>query len=202
MIEKLWFGGLARARIYRRLILRERLLNGPSPDVFVRVQVGVSLLAPATIDAYMAFRPDQSIAEIRRRFDDGQRCFAVWHERRIIHAAWAATGRARIDYLSTEITLAPDEVWVYEVFTAPAFRGMGASPARMIEMMRYFRERGYGRLLGAILPENRSSLRLGEKVGWTRSIGVIGYLGLGPWRHVFRRIERGAVPPGRSGLSP
>jgi len=96
----------------------------------------------------------------------------------------------RIEYLSTTITLAPDEVCSYDVFTSPAFRGLGASPARMLEMMRYFRDRGYRCLIGAILPENTSSLRLGEKVGWAPLIGVIGYVGLGPWRHVFCRIDR------------
>ena len=202
MIKRLWFRGLSRARIYRRLILRERPFSQPFPDVSARVPVCVSLLAAGEIDAYMAFRPDQSIAEVRRRLDEGQRCFAVWHDRRIIHAGWAVTGRARIEYLSTEITLAPDEVCSYDVFTSPAFRGLGVSPARLLEVVRYFRDRGYRCLLGAILPENRSSLREGEKVGWDRRIGVIGYVGLGPWRHVFCRIERGASPPGRAGLAP
>jgi GNAT superfamily N-acetyltransferase len=202
MIKRLWFRGLSRARIYRRLILRERPLSQPFPDIAARVPVCVRLLAAGEIDAYMAFRPDQSIAEVRRRLDEGQQCFAVWHDRRIIHAAWAVTGRARIEYLSTEITLAPDEVYWYDVFTSPAFRGLGAAAARMIEMMRCFRDRGYRRLFAAILPENRSGLRLDEKAGWSRRIGVIGYVGLGPWRHVFCRIERGASPPGRAGLAP
>jgi GNAT superfamily N-acetyltransferase len=202
MIKRLWFGGLARARIYRRLILLERPLSHPPANVSASVEVCVSLLAAGEIDAYMAFRADQSVDEVRRRLDQGQQCFAVWHDGRIVHAAWAVIGRARIEYLSTEITLAPGEVWSYDVFTSPAFRGLGASPARMLEMMRYFRDRGYRCLIGAILPENRSSLRLGEKVGWTRCIGVIGYVGLGPWRHVFRRIERRASPPGRAGLAP
>ncbi len=201
MIKRLWFRCLARAKIYRRLILRERPLSQPFPDLSARVPVCVSLLAAGEIDAYMAFRPDQSIAEVRRRLDEGQRCFAVWHDRRIIHAAWAVTGRARIEYLSTETTLAPDEVYWYDVFTSIAFRGLGASAARMLEMMRYFRDRGYRRLFGAILPENRPSWLLAENAGWSR-IGVIGYVGLGPWRHVFCRIERGASPPGRAGLAP
>ena len=196
MIKRLWLGGLARVRIYRRLVLLERPLTQPFPDVSARVSVCVRLLAAGEIDACMVFRPDQSIAEIRRRLDEGQQCFAVWHDRRIIHAGWAVTGRARIEYLSTEIALAPDEVYSYDVFTSPAFRGLGVSPARLLETVRYFRDRDYRRLLSAILPENRSGLRQGEKVGWDRRIGVIGYLGLGPWRHVFCRIERGVSPPG------
>jgi len=198
MIKKLWFGGLARARIYRRLLIVERPLSEPLPDVSAHVPVCVSLLAADDSAAYMAFRPDQSTIEVRRRLDEGQQCFAVWHDRRIIHAAWTVTGRAWIEYLSTEIPLASDEVWAYDVFTSPAIRGFGASPARMLEMIRYFRGRGYRCLLGAILPENRSSLRLGEKVGWIRRTGVIGYVGLGPWRHVFCRIDRGVSPQRRA----
>jgi GNAT superfamily N-acetyltransferase len=166
------------------------------------VPVCVRVLAAREIDAYMAFRPDQSMAEVRRRLDEGQQCFAVWHERRIIHAAWTVTGRAGIEYLSTEITLAPDEVYSYDVFTLPAFHGLGVSPARLLEVVRYCRDRGYRCLLSAILSENRSSLRQGEKVGRDRRIGVIGYVGLGAWRNAFSRIERGASPPGRAGLAP
>lgn len=202
MIKRLWFKGLSRARIYRRLILRERPLSQPFPEASARVPVCVRLLAAGEIDAYMAFRPDQSIAEVRRRLDEGQQCFVAWHDRRVIHAGWAVTGRARIEYLSTEIALAPDEVYAYEVFTSPAFRGLGVSPAGMLAMTRYFRDRGYRCVLTVILPENRSGVRLGEKVGRYRRIGVIGYVGLGSWRHVFCRVERGASPPGRAGLAP
>jgi hypothetical protein len=70
MIKRLWFGGLARARIYRRLILREQPLSQSVPDLSARVPVCVSLLATGEIDDYMAFRPEQSPAEIRRRLED------------------------------------------------------------------------------------------------------------------------------------
>lgn len=197
MIRRLWFVGLARARLYRRLILHERLLSDPFPDHPASVQVRVRVLTACEIDAYMKFRPDQSIAEVRRRLHEGQQCFAVWHDRRIIHAGWAVTGRARIEYLSTEIALAPDEVYWYDVFTSPPFRGLGVSPFRGREMIRYFRDRGYRCHLATVLPENRSALRQEEKVGRYHPIGVIGYVGLGPWRHVFCRMQPGASAPVR-----
>ncbi len=190
MIKRLWFGGLALLRIYRRLILREQPLSQSVPDLAPRVPVCVSLLATSEIDDYMAFRPGQSPAEIWRRLDEGQQCFAVWHDRRIIHAAWGVTERAAIAYLSTELPLGPDEVYVHDAFTSPAFRGLGASPARLREMVRYYRDRGYRSLLGAVSPENQPSLKLSEKIGGYRHIGLIGYIGLGPWRHIFCRIAR------------
>ena len=37
--------------------------------------------------------------DIEARLARGDRCYAVWVEGRIVHAAWLATGRARVDYL-------------------------------------------------------------------------------------------------------
>ena len=184
MIRRLWFRSLSRARIYRRLILVERPLSEPVSNISPRVPVTVKVLAGSEIGAYMALRPQQHLAEIQRRLDEGHWCFAVWNDQRIIHVAWAAAQHAKIEYLSREMELAPDQVYVYDIFTAPAFRRSGAASIRSVEMMRYFRELGYQRLLGAVSPDDRSTFR--QTVGYRR-IGVIGYVGLGPWRRAFCR---------------
>ena len=195
MIRSLWFKGLSCSQTYRRLVLLERMVNQPLPDVTAARPVRVSVLAEGEIGAYLALRPDQDRAEIRRRLEDGQRCFAVWHDRQIIHVTWAATGRATIEYLTREIALAPDEAYAYDGFTSRAFRGLGVAAVRSVEMIRYFRDRGYRRLLGLVHPENRSAFGPVERVGYRR-IGVIGYIGLGPWRRAFCRMDRGASRPG------
>ena len=196
MIKELWFRGLSRARLYRRLILIERKLSEPVPEISVRVPVRVSVLAESEINAYLEFRPEQDAAEIRRRLDEKEWCFAVWHEQQIVHVAWAVSGRSvRIHYLSTVIEVAPDEVYIYDIVTAPSFRRLGVASLRSVEMMRYFRDRGYRRLLGVVRPADESAFR--QNVGYRR-IGVIGYIGLGPWRHRFCREERGVVALGAS----
>ena len=185
-LRRLWFAGLSFTRIYRRLVLLERPLTQSFSDVSAHASMRVSVLAETEVAAYMAFRPDQDAANIRLRLEHAHRCFAVWHEQQIIHAAWAATARARIEYLSRELPLAPDEVYVYDAFTAPAFRGRGASPLRALTLGEHFRAQGYRRLLTAVHPENRVGFRPLEKVG-TRPVGVIGYVGLGRWRWQFCR---------------
>jgi len=184
VIQRLWFRSLSRARIYRRLILIERPLSEPVSNISPRVPVTVRVLADSEIGAYTALRPQQDPAQIRRRLDGGHWCFAVWNDQRIIHVAWAAVQHVKIEYLAWEMELAPDQVYVYDIFTAPAFRRSGAASIRSVEMMRYFRELGYQRLLGAVSPEDRSAFR--QNVGYRR-IGVIGYIALGPWRRAFRR---------------
>jgi hypothetical protein len=144
------------------------------------------VLAPDETDAYLAFRPEQSGAEIRTRLSRGYRCFAAWHDQRIVHAAWGATQRAPIDYLSHEIELSPDEVFVFDSFTALASRGRNLSPLRAVVMGRHYHEQGFRRVLTAVHPENRVGFRPLEKVG-TRPVGLIGYVGIGPLRWHFCR---------------
>ena len=191
MIKELWFRGLSRARLYRRLIVVERKLSESVPDISAGVEVRVSVLAGSDLDAYMAFRPEQDAADIRRRLDEQEWCFAVWHEQQIVNVAWAVSRRVTIHYLSTRIELAPDEIYLYDGVTAPGFRRLGVASIRHVEMMRYFRDRGYRRLLAVLSPADRSAFR--ENLGYRR-IGVMGYIGLGPWRHRFCRMERDVLP--------
>jgi hypothetical protein len=188
-LHDLWFAALGFARVYRRLVLLTRPLSVSPPEVAAPSSIRIAVLAPEEIDAYLAFRPDQSGALIRARFSGGYVCFAVWHDQHIVHAAWGATERARIDYLSREIELGPDEVFIFDAFTAPASRGRNLSPVRALVMGRHYADRGYRRVLTAVHPENRAGFRPLEKVG-TRPVGVIGYIGIGPLRwHFCRRRE-------------
>jgi len=192
-LRDLWFAALASARVYRRLVLLARPLTAPVPEMAAPSPIRIAVLAPEETDAYLAFRPDQSRAEIRGRLERGCLCFAAWHGGQIVHAAWGATQRAPIDYLAREMELAPDEVFVFDAFTAPASRGRSLSPLRALAMGRFYRERGYRRLLTSVHPENRVGFRPLEKVG-TRRVGWIGFIGIGPWRWHFLRT--GADPEG------
>jgi len=182
----LWFAALSSARIYRRLLLLARLLSPSAPDIAAPSPIRIAVLAYEDIDAYLAFRPEESGAEIRSRFSRGHLCFAAWHEGQIVHAAWGATHRAPIDYLSREIELGSDEVFVFDAFTATASRGRNLSPLRALAMGHHYRDRGFRRVLTAVLPENRTGLGTLEKIG-TQPVGLIGYIGVGSWRWHFCR---------------
>jgi GNAT superfamily N-acetyltransferase len=182
--RSLWFKILG-ATVYRRLILVERPLCEPVPDVKAAVAVEVSVLAHSEIAEYRRFRPDTAETEIQSRLDVGQRCFVARHAGQIVSARWAAVTRVWIDYLSCELALAPDEGYPYDLFTAPEFRGYAVSPVTSAAMLRHFQRAGYRRMVGTVLPGNEASFRASAKTGY-RPCGRIGYVGIGPWIWRFR----------------
>lgn len=195
-IKSVWFKILG-ATVYRRLLLLERPLDEPIPEVTARSSVVISLLTEAEITEYINFRPEADPSDIRSRLAAGQWCFVARYAGRIVHACWVATKRAWIDYLASEIRLAADEVYPYESFTAPDVRGQSIASVRSAQMLRYFHNAGYRRSLTAVLPENKPALRPLEKVGY-RPFGVMGYIQIGPWRHDFCRVHGNSLPPGES----
>ena len=178
---------------YRRALLIERPVDRPTAAVTPRVPVTIGRLEEADVGDYLVFRPEVRAADVRRRLQAGHECFVARHEGRIVHAAWAATGRVRIDFLARDLDLGPDEVYLDESHTLPPFRGLDIAAERSRHMRRHYEGRGYRRSLAIVFPENRQACRAAEKSGY-RPIGTIGYIRLGPWRRDFFRVH----PAGRA----
>jgi RimJ/RimL family protein N-acetyltransferase len=159
------------------------------------VPVQIEVLDQAHVADYLKFRPDADPADISQRLTSGQWCFIARHQGQIVHADWIVTGWVWLAYLACELPLAPDEVYSYDSFTTPAFRGQRIFGARAVYMQRTMREAGYKRLVMMTLPDNQVAIRLNEGFG-CRRLGRIGYVQLGRWRWQFCRIRRGARPPG------
>jgi hypothetical protein len=193
-VRGLWFGALA-ATCYRRAVLVEHPLDAPLPAGEAAAPVEIARLAPAEVGDYVAFRPDAAPTVIESRLEQGQVCFTARHQGRIVSAAWIATGYVWVDYLARGLSLAPDEAFLHESFTARAFRGRNIPVVRARHEAEYFRAAGYRRIVAIIVPENAPALRHAEKSGWRR-VGVIGCVRLGPWRRDFCRVAPGERPPG------
>lgn len=198
-VKSLWFKILGET-IYRRAVLMERLLDEPITEMPSRVPVVIGPLKEAEIQDYLSLRPEADPSDIRCRLKSGQFCFVARYEGRIVHACWATSKRAWIDYLDRELVLAPDEYYGYEGFTAPGFRGHNIALALYSQMIRYFRDAGYRRSLAVLMLENPLAFRPLEKIGY-RTIGTMGYVKLGPWRRDFCRVKPTARPPGELSLN-
>jgi ribosomal protein S18 acetylase RimI-like enzyme len=194
-VKSLWIKMLRAVNVTRWELLWERPLDTSLMDVTPKVPVHIEVLDKTVVADYLKFRPDAYPADISERLANGQWCFIARHQGQIVHADWVMTGRVWLAYLACELPLAPDEVYSYDSFTTPEFRGQQIAPARSVYMQRAMREAGYRRVVTMTLPDNQGAIRLHERAGYRR-LGRIGYVQLGPWRWQFCRIRRGARPPG------
>jgi len=173
MIRRVCFGGLAWARLYRRLELVELGLDPP----------------PALRDTPLAleygFLTETDDEDARARLDRGDRCFVAREAGTIVSSRWIAGGRAFVEYLGTWLDLEPGEVFLSETFTHPSRRGHGVSGAAGTRLAAALADEGCRRILAGVLRENHAGTRAYEKAGYRR-IGCIGYVGLGPLRRNLR----------------
>jgi GNAT superfamily N-acetyltransferase len=171
--------------VYRRLALVERDLAAPAGRIRADLQFG--FLDEGGLDGYDRLRPGQG-PQAAARLAAGHRCFATWLNGKLAAVRWLASGSAHIDYLDLRLTLAPGEIYHYDMFTDPSLRRRGISASSQEALFLILREEGYLRIVRAILPENRAAVRDAESTGY-RIVGRVGYVRVGSWRRTFRRAS-------------
>jgi GNAT superfamily N-acetyltransferase len=171
---------------YRRLLLLQRDLAWPVPDLPAACPITVHRLTPADLGEYLTLHDLADGSRIRQRFAAGHACFAARRQGRLVFTCWLARRRVHIDYLGRDLSLAADEAYSFDALTCPTQRGQGIAPAMSAVLLRHCREAGLRRLIRCTLPENRPALRAHDKAGF-RPYAVIGYVRLFGWRHNFLR---------------
>jgi GNAT superfamily N-acetyltransferase len=166
---------------YRRIIVLVRPLDAMIPAPAPRVPVVITMLTEKDLPAYSSFRPSQGPKVIQERFACGDRCFAAWHEGRIVHAAWVASRYVHMPYLRRTVILEAGDAGIYDSYTLASYRNQRLAQARSIHMLQQYRQEGYRRTVGLIAPENESSLRQVQAVGY-RPLGLYGCVRLGHWQ--------------------
>jgi len=174
------------ATVYRRLVVMRLSLDAPIAEVACKLPVRVEPLRESDVEDLVRFQPDPGAREVRRRLGAGHRCFAAWHQGRIVHAGWVSTSAGWIDYLGCEMPLAQGDAYQFSSFTDPAFRGLGVASARVAAMAGALQREGYRRLIACALPENAAAFRPLLRVGY-QPVGRVSVVWLGPWRLVRRR---------------
>lgn len=173
---------------YRRLYYLERPLALPFPDLHAALPLEITPMERDEIDAYIAFHDEDPRDQIERRFALGEKCFVARSGGEIVCANWACEGGPLsehwIRYLRYALPVAPDEVYLYDSYTAPTHRGRGIAPALAVWILRHYAEKGYRRTTTAIVPENRTNLRARAKSGY-QICGRIGYVRTGIHLHHF-----------------
>lgn len=188
---------LQELHLYRRLGLFEVPLE-PCPPRAEPAATGLEVRSlsesPADLAAYAALRPDALPDAARDRLRRGDLCFVAAVGTDLVSSVWLATGVVRVDYLECDLDLGPHQAYAYDAYTLPRLRGFDVGSWRTERMKDYARAAGHRRLLSLHLPENLSQKRRAERRGYPR-LGVVGWYGLGPWRHFFVRLRDEAPGP-------
>jgi GNAT superfamily N-acetyltransferase len=104
--------------------------------------------------------PIRSLAQIEERFRQGQICFAARNtEGRIVHTRWGAPNAVTIAELNLDIQPTSGEIYVYDSYTRPEFRGLGIASQLQNFIVEALPAMGYSRLLAFVKGDNIPVLR-------------------------------------------
>ena len=170
---------------YRRMLCLIYPLQGRTIPVYkAQIDVDFRVLTRSDVSAYASFRPKHGRENFERRMSHGDRCFASWHNGEIVDACWVATGSVYVPYLSRYIWLDPGDVYSYDAYTLPDYRGYGLYMARNSYTARRNQKEGYERSVALVAPENYAAWLILTRSG-LETIGEYSFTRLplgGYWR--------------------
>lgn len=173
---------------YGRLLLLERLLDQPIAPVAPRVPVVFSTLAPAQLDEYRCFHGEFPRSDLEARLARGDEGVVARYEGRIVCVSWASRTLRFFNSLGCPYSPGPREVYLYDSFVDPAFRGLAIAPALGVHVLEGLRGAGVTRAVMAVSVQNVANRRARAKTGF-RVFERMDYLRLGrrTW-HWHRRM--------------
>lgn len=179
--------------LYRRMLCLVYPLQGRRIPVYhAQLEVDFRLLQSDEVDAYLRFRPSLRRNRIEQRLEQGHRCFASWHGERIIDAGWTATQAVAVPYLGRVLRLDPGDVYSYDAYTLPEYRGYGLYMARNSHTARTNQREGLKRSVALVAPENYTAWVILTRSG-LETIGEYSFL-----RVPFRGIYWQRTVPGKT----
>ena len=191
-LKSLWFRILGET-IYRRLVLFSCRPHCMPSDLAGSASLTLATIADSDWVAYQRFRG--GAIDCRRLLQSGKHCWVLRSDTVIVSSCWAATDFAEIPYLDLRIRLAPGQVYLFDTYTAPAYRGRSHASLLVAGLTQSCLQQGARTVISAVLPENRGGMALFGHLGF-QPVGLVGYLGIGQWKHEFCRS---AVEPDEPG---
>lgn len=105
-------------------------------------------------------------SEINRRFANGDQCFLVQDGQRCLGFTWGHTGECYIRGAGERLTLSPQSVYLYNVYTIEEMRRKGICDAIQEAFFRYYRERDVTRAYTMIEKGNLIMKKVFLKAGF------------------------------------
>jgi GNAT superfamily N-acetyltransferase len=182
----LWFRAWSLAGYRRAAVLCCDLTTAPKPAVPLPT-FRSDPVTQAHAREYLAFRRGMRLAAFHDRLERGFECHAAWQSNRIASVTWTATTpRAVFWFLDAEFDLPPGQIYLFDSFTHPEFRGRRLQSLIFHEIRAKALSRGITRALTFVVPENRSSLSSRVRLGFRRT-GLVWRVGWGRFAWHGRR---------------
>jgi len=134
-----------------------------------------------------AGRPWHPAAEQRIR--EGQVCAVALHGNDVIAYCWLTWQPEWVAEIDRLVVPGPDEAYLYEAYTVPAWRGRGLFSAMLLRLLAFARARGRRRALIFVLDRNLPSRRAIERAGF-EMFQAVSRVELGGLKYLWFRGAR------------
>lgn len=187
------FGAKLLTTAYRRMLCLVYPLQGRRIPVYrAQIEVDFRVLESSDLDAYSRLRPRTPRENIKSRLDRGHSCITSWHEGEIVDAGWTGTGEVFVPYLQRFVCLGAGDIYSYDAYTHPRYRGYGLYMARNSFTARRNQNEGFERSVALVAPENYTAWVILTRSG-LETIGQYSYL-----RTPVRGVYWQRAVPGRT----
>jgi len=179
---------------YRQLGWYLHSLQDGAQPVEARTAFEFVELSAKDVGRYVVFRRGAREADILARMAAGSRCFAALCDGEIASVSWVDVNEGYMQLIDYRFPLEPDEIYVFDSFTAKNYRGQRIQSALYYRLSEHFRVSGYRAAITMIVPENRPNIVSRTRQGF-RQTGSVTRLRLGPFSwHRFRGKRRQELP--------
>lgn len=135
--------------------------------------------------------PSLSAASMKRRLDEGAKCYVRWIEGLPAHWRWQTDREIYLSYLDARVRPHAGVLLTVDVFTHPGFRNQGLYTSASLWALHQAKRDGYRRVIGLVGNWNQPVKEvMTSKTGFSFQ-GRVGVWVLGNWQ---RHFARGEVP--------
>jgi ribosomal protein S18 acetylase RimI-like enzyme len=122
------------------------------------------------------------------RLERGEQFWTAQRDTRIVSYCWATGEPVEIGEIRRVMSPRGDEVYLYDAFTFPEYRGYNLYPALLQRILDHSREYGLRRALIFVLGDNTASIRGVQKAGFREFQRVTYRNVLGFGRYAYRPL--------------
>jgi len=139
----------------------------PVPELKAQCPCELAILREGSQADEALLTPFLAPSVVRRRFARGEVCFAWRRGSQLLSYIWVAFSPEGVEEILQIIRPRGDEIYLFDAFTAPAFRGLGLYAALLSAVLQHYHHHGIKRALIFTTRENVGSRRGIRRAGFT-----------------------------------